>query len=615
MSRKNKQKTTPNNKPSIPSGNNAIAIKPKWQHILLMILLTAMIYSNTLKNEFAYDDIPTIVENSLIKNLKNIPLFFIKPIISSSQNFRIGYRPLTMASFAINYKIGGLEVVGYHIVNIYFHACNTVLVYMLIIILLGIAKYSKNNVHIIALFISLLFAVHPINSEAVNYIWQRSVLMATFFYLLTVILFIKCLTEENYSLFLFSIFSYILALLSKEIAITVPFTIMLIDWYFISGLKKDCFLGNIKKYHFPFVFITFIFILIRFFNQSIIKVLVSSEKTTMFNYFITQFRVIIEYLRLIIIPKGLSVDHPFPISESITNVSVLLSFGAIITIILISIRLIKVSKIASLFMLWFFIALIPTSSVLPLKIIMNEHRLYLPGIGMIAAIVTLLFRITFKKFSIKYIYITLTIVVTILSVLTFNRNKDWKDRFTLWSKTLQIYPYSEKALNSLGNVYNEKGLHDKAIADYSKAIELNPELSQAYNNRGVAYDRAGFYDKAITDFNKVLELNPKNASGYNNRGVSYGKKGFYDKAIADYSKGIELYSEFPRADTYTNRGVAYGKKGLYDKAITDFNKAIELNPGFSKAYTNRSYAYKLMGKPSLAKQDEEKARVLQKQQQ
>ncbi|GAI42910.1 unnamed protein product, partial [marine sediment metagenome] len=168
----------------------------KRYHVILIIIIAFTVYSNTLNNDFTYDDDRTIVKNSLIRNLKNVPLFFIRPFSAGKESavLKIAYRPLVLTSFALNYKLGGLDVPGYHIVNILFHAANAVLVYMLIIILSGMEITGKKtqgkggDICTAAFFASLLFAVHPVNTEAVNYIWQRSVLMVTFFCLSAMIL-------------------------------------------------------------------------------------------------------------------------------------------------------------------------------------------------------------------------------------------------------------------------------------------------------------------------------------------------------------------------------------------------------------------------------------------
>ncbi len=149
---------------------------------------------------------------------------------------------------------------------------------------------------------------------------------------------------------------------------------------------------------------------------------------------------------------------------------------------------------------------------------------------------------------------------------------------------------SEAAIHSFMAVnYANKGMWDKAIAEFSTAIKINPRYAEAYNYRGFAHVNKGQYDQATLDYNKAIEINPRYAEAYNNRGVAYVNKGQYDLAIFDYNKAIEINQSFVTA--YYNRGTAYVNKSQTDQAILDYNKAIEINPRFAEAYYNRGSLY------------------------
>ncbi len=553
----------------------------KWFHILTIILITFVVYSNSLNNTFVYDDKATIEENSLIRNVRNIPLFFNKNFFNSGESgvLKKVYRPLAMISFALNYRIGKFNVVGYHVVSVLFHTANAVLIYLLMRMFFGMETPSteipgrRNDAHKAAFFSSLLFAVHPVNTEAVNYIWQRSELMASFFYLLALVLFIKHLNGRRaYLCYLFSVISFMMALLSKEMAVTLPAILMLVDWYFISGYNKKKFINNIKQYHLLFLLIALLYSFFRLFSYDELKTLGSQGDTGAFWYFITQPRAIMDYFRLMILPVGLSIDHFFPFSESIIDIRSLLSLIVIGIIVMAGIRLSKTSKTISLFILWFFIILIPTSSIISLyPVIMNEHRIYLPCAGMISALIILLYKRLQGIHRDKLLPAAICIVLILFSLLTMRRNSDWSDGVILWSKVLQNNKNSVIALNSRGMLYKERGLHDKALSDFSAAIVLFPEDAKAHYNRGATYKKKGIYDKAITDYNKALKINPGNARVYNSRGVVYGIMEAHDKAVNDFSKAIELWPYYVMA--YNNRSITHRKMGRYDLAENDKKEA------------------------------------------
>jgi len=590
-------------------------------NIILISVVSIIVYSNSFNNSFQYDDAFTIVDNILIRHIESIPQYFAKAVTSNPPKFgKLLYRPLTMTSFTLNYKLGGLNVAGYHIVNVLFHAANAILVYLLIIALLSIninneastgslpwqcpsvalpalpkfqrrrgvggssakadkKKYVENNhSYTTALFISLLWATHPINSEAVNYIWQRADVMATFFYLLSVILFLRSLVSNRHILFLLSIGAYIMALMSKETSITLPLIIMLIDLFLVSKFKKDIFIKQFKKYHFMFIFVTLMYLLIRFFYQGIITEFASptGESPSMLKYFATQFNVIIKYITLIFIPKGLSIYHSIPIVENFMEIKMLMSIMAIILLILLSARLSKVHIISSLFMFWFFITLIPTSSILPGCIVMNEHRVYLPGIGIISALVILLYKFIPEKIHKNILPIFLSIIIILFSAITYNRNKDWKDEASLWSNTVKLYPNDGIAYNYLGMGLYKKGFIDKSIEAFEKAVKYRPNDSLIHNNLGAAYINKNMVDKAMEEFKKSVSLNPGQHDALNNLAGAFFLKGFYGEAIECYKKAIELNPFY--IDAYANLGLCYSINKLYDEARNIYGKALEIDP-------------------------------------
>jgi len=539
----------------------------KYVHIFIIVLSSFIVYLNSLNNGFIYDDIATIKENFAIRNPENIGVFFTNTIntAGSSQVLQKTYRPLVMTTFALNYWIGKFNVAGY---NILFHTANAVLIYILIILLLGMElNISQKKINVMAFFASLLFAVHPVNTEAVNYIWQRSELMASFFYLLAVVTFIRY-RGKTLQYVLLTVF-YIMALISKEMAVTLPFILMLIDWYFMAGFNKRIFFNHFNKRYLPLIVITLTYSIYRLTGFGFFGDISDPSKEGVFNYFITQSRVILKYFQLIIIPVGFSIDHNFPVSRSIFDGKVIMSFIIIIIIILVGNYLAKYSKTTSLFMLWFFIILIPTSTVISLyPIIMNDHRIYLAGAGIITAIIILLFSYLPGK---KFIIIVTGMVLVLFSFLTIRRNIDWKDDISLWSATIKVSPGSFRAHDALGAAYLERGMLDEALKEKQKAIEINPNNVALYMNRGIAYGMKGQLENAMNDFDKAIELNPEDTDAYYNRGSLYGESGQYQKAIEDYTKAIELNPE--DADAYYNRGITYHRSGRRQKAIEEFYQA------------------------------------------
>jgi tetratricopeptide (TPR) repeat protein len=227
---------------------------------------------------------------------------------------------------------------------------------------------------------------------------------------------------------------------------------------------------------------------------------------------------------------------------------------------------------------------LPESSVIPIKDVIFEHRLYLPTVGFGIFLASAIYYI-FENKLVKTAIIILSIAGVLYSALTYNRNFIWKDKFTLWDDAVGKSPNKARPIYGRGTVYRDRGDLDQAISDCNKAIELDPECAEAYNSRGIAYVKKDNIDQAIADYNKAIALVPEYAEAYNNRGAPYLKKGNFDQALADCNKAIELNPRY--ASAYYNRALVYFIIEQYAKSREDLHRAqalgCEINPEFVEA--------------------------------
>ena len=387
---------------------------------LLIAISTFLVYSNTFYASFHFDDAQNIVENYSIRNLGN----WIDIIR--------GHRGVAMLTFAINYAMGGLNVVGYHIVNLVIHITNGILVYFLIFLTLNRIDSFKVIAKKIAVYTALLFAVHPIQTQAVTYIVQRMESLASMFMLIGLLLFIKgtetSKTASRVLLYGAAVVSYLLGFKSKEIAITLPAIIILYDYCFLSE-------GNLKKLvsRWPIygvLLVILVFLAAPTFTglqetpgeavsagfgvqgitsnpQNTPGEVVSAgfgvQGITPKEYLFTQFNVLIYYITLLFVPVNQNLDYDFPVSKGLFEVPVV-NPGTVLNIplpppivsliILLAIigfalylfthnasRITNHGRLIAFFILWFFIILSPTSSFIPIIDVIFEHRLYLPSVG------------------------------------------------------------------------------------------------------------------------------------------------------------------------------------------------------------------------------------------
>ncbi len=578
----------------------------------IIVVLGIIIYSNSFNCSFHFDDLNSIINNSAIQDLSNI-----KALLSYSSN-----RPIAYFTFAVNYYYGQLNVWGYHLVNLIIHLITSCIVGWLTLLIFSTPALKDNPIikhkKILAFFVALLFVSHPLATQSVTYIVQRMASMVAMFYLLSISLYVKGRLSEHritkYLWFAGALVSAILALFTKENAYTLPFAIILVEIFF---LQKKKLIINFKDYRIILVIIVCLSIIILLFSRFSLNIFNSippkngnDYTITSLNYLLTQFSVIVKYIQLLFLPIYQSVDHYIPLSTSFFELRTLLSFLFLLSFVVLAILLFKRNRLASFGIFWFFLTLSIESSIIPIDDFMFEHRTYLPSFGFFLMFSSVIY-ILFQKRN-KYIALSILLSLILLnSVLTFQRNKIWKDEITLWNDAISKSPEKPRPYVVRGFVNYNLGQMDNAISDFSKAIALNPKYKDAYNNRSIAYCQRNQFDKAIGDYTKAIDLDPRYTAAYYNRGIAYENLKQWDKALIDFTKAIALNPRY--AEAYCNRGVANRNLGNIEKAISDYSKAIEFNPTYSTAYANRGIVYDKLEKWDKAISDYTKAITLDPQ--
>ncbi|MFH1957407.1 MAG: tetratricopeptide repeat protein [bacterium] len=593
-----------------------------WFAIGLIVLVSIGIYHNSLNAPFVFDDIPKIVENPDIKQLSNIKTKLIYPY-SKYKTFTRNdpSRPLTYLTFTLNYHFGKLNTFGYHLFNLLLHIFNSILIFFLTKKII-LYTYKKDFV-LFAAVVSLFFAVHPINTNVVSYIFARSGGLATFFYFLALLVFIKTF-EKNRNLYAFSLLFFILSLLSKPIAVTFPVIVLVFDYIFLSDFKKSKVIEKIY-YHIPFWILLAGYLLFRYFYLGGIGDIEVKYTWPIYSYFITQPYVVLKYLKLLLIPVGVCIDRGAmspsgTIFDPKILISILLITGIFLLVWRISRKKTDISKIILFFTAWFFITLSPTSSIFPTTILMDDKRLYLSGFGfyfMVVFIYFLIFKIkpfVSQRMPLKYslfstgakwgLFCLLAIHISLLGIITFRRNNLYQNPILLWQDVISKYPDNYKAHCNIGFLYYIGKEYDKALQKYQKVIELNPNHPEVHYNLGNLYSDKRDYNKALQEYQKAIELNPRYTEAHYNLGNLYYGKEYYNGAFQEYQKAIEINPKY--AEAHYNLGNLYYDKRNYSKAIQEYQKAIELNPKYMEAHNNLGILYSMQGDYNKAVQEYQK---------
>jgi len=638
-----------------------MSLQAKILPFLLITLLSGLIYFNSLENPFHFDDSHHIIDNPHIRSLRDVPNLF-----TDTRTFSVWpgnnrhYRPLLLLTHVINYALGGLNPIGYHLVNLAFHVGSAFLVFLIVQTMLvppllssphkggknkpvaardvaaGFSLRSTRDVAagfslrstpvFIALTSALIFAVHPFNSEVVNYISARSSVMSGFFYLLAFYCWVRFRNvAAGFSLrdqggiprnlkvattpyYLTSLLAFLLGMLTKEVVITLPIMLWLYDLYFnrsspgahgTHGTQaKACgympaltCLLNWRTYipYIPFVlFVAIPYMALRGFlikrSGHITSVVLARGY---YENLLMGPEVLVKYIQLWLIPTGLSIEHTFTYVSSILEWQVLLSIGSIVGFLLLSVWLYRLNHrtwtVVSFFILWYFIVLLPTL-VIPLNIALQENRGYLAGVSFAIIVGIVLgkgigeaadsgepdvaagFSLRSKSEVRRYVSIALaSILFIILSIMTVHRNRVWQDDLTLWSDAARKSPLSARSHHYLALTYSDIGKTGDAIVEYQKALTFEEGVNKGliHNNLGSLYARLKLWDLAMYEYKMALEINPHLYKAYNNIGTVYMVKGDLDEAAKNFKEALGIYPDYLMAQM--NLKKVYEEKIRLDK--------------------------------------------------
>lgn len=371
------------------SVNRAFAHK-RFSLIACIIITAAVMiaYANTFTASFHFDDNPSIIENATIRHVTGENIL---KILSSN-------RPVVYLSIMLNYALGGLNVVGYHILNTAVHIGTSIFVYFFVLWTLTLpsvgARYADRAKRM-ALFAALLFGVHPVQTESVTYIISRTELLATFFYLATFLLFIKGGTSGKFSYAIGMLVTSFLSMGSKEWAVTLPAMLVLYDLLFFSGGKVKPVLSRWYIYlltALPWALVlSNLDLMSKGGSAGVGFNLVSATGITPTTYLYTSFNVIWTYLRLLVLPINQNLDYDYAIAKTLFEFPTLLSFlgHVIIVVLAVWLYLRKKWTIIPFGVAWFYIGLSPTQSFVPVVDVIFEHRVYMPSIGFFLVFIVL----------------------------------------------------------------------------------------------------------------------------------------------------------------------------------------------------------------------------------
>lgn len=558
--------------------------KNTYAHMAVLVLVGLAVYSNTFHSPFHGDDKRFIVESPLIRDFS----YFMNPSsveyadVDGDIKRYFESRYVGILSFWASFKLFGLELPGYHAINLAIHIINSMMVYFIVTLTLRTPLLCKNELKgcsgAIALFTGLLFAIHPLQTEPVLYILQRLVLMAAMFYLLSTMAYagarLSVGSAKRYALYALALVSALLGMKTKENVFTLPVVIALYElMFFRGGLKKRLL------YLLPFLSTMLIIPLTyarRYPGSGGIKGTLKSATwleggLPRDEYFFTQLNVIVSYMKLLFLPVKQTVDHYQLVYRSFSEPVVIMSFLFILGIIILGIYLLKRSlKRESAYLLaaygifWYFVALSVESSILPIGELMCEYRTYLPNAGAyisIAVVMFIMYGRLREPWTHKAFVSMLIALLIVLAVASHARNNIWRTSKSLNLDIVKKAPLKPRGHLSLGVTLLDEKQYNEAIHHFKRSLEL----------------KTTYYEK-----------HPNVAAWYN-LGLAYYGKGMLWEAIRHYETALEITPD--DIDINYNLAIAYNKVGMKDKAIEYYLEALKINPSNNKVRFNLALMY------------------------
>jgi tetratricopeptide (TPR) repeat protein len=544
----------------------------RWRVAVLCLVLAAItfaVFGQTAGFGFIYfDDNVYVYENAKVAgglSLKGLAWVFTHADCNL-------YHPLTMLSLMGDYQLHGLHAGGYHFTNVLLHTASVILLFLVLRQMTGALWRSA--------FVAAVFAIHPLRVESVAWVAERKDVLSAFFFMLTLGAYVRYVRKPNSpARYLMVAVAFVLALLSKPTVVTLPFVLLLLDYWPLLRFEQPRKLLGLILEKIPLLALAA--------GACAITVLAEGEAIAFNNNIPMPARIgnavvsCAVYLRQMVWPEGLAVLYPYP-HNGLPPWEVALA-GALLT---------GLSAVAwgerrtrpwlLIGWLWYLGMLTPMIGIVQVCPSAHADRYtYLPQIGIYVAVTWLVAEWRLSRVALGGL---MAGVLAVLTVCAWKQTTYWKSDETLSSHALACTTDNDIAHNNLGIALMQKGRMDEAITHFQKALQINPDNAVAHNNFGNALSQEGRVDEAITQYQKALRIDPNLALAHINLGLVLFQQGKVDEAITQYQEALEINPDY--ADARVSLGNFLLQKGRVDEAITQYQKELQSKPGNAKAENN-----------------------------
>ena len=572
-----------------------------WTYPVILLLAALAAYANHFDGVFLMDDLSNIVENPTMKFAGGF-----------AQNWRELFahgRPLVFFSLLIDFTLWGLSPVGFHIFNLAVHMVAGLAAYGFLATTFTkspvFSERFRENGRLLAFVSTLIWVLHPLNTQSVTYIVQRAESLMGLFFLVTMFATAKIFSLQGdpgarralRRWQWVAIVAAVLSVATKQVGVTVPIIVLASQWIFWAPREdgRGSFLRGLKAQKSLYLGLSATFA-----AAALLVMLPTLDPNSGFqykgitpwDYFKTQPGVLLHYIRLFFWPGTLVLDYGWPVAASLKMIIVP---GLIVTALAVGTILAFIKQKPIGFVgVWFFVVLAPSSSFLPIKDLAFEHRMYLPALALAAGLVAygwlLASRLNVERTAIA----AAAIIAVALGIRTHVRNYDYRSPVTMWSKVISARPENPRAFNELGNALMQNGRGSDALELFKKALALEPNNPGPLLNISNILQSANQLDDALAILKKATDMKPDFAAAWFNLGNVYIAKKDQPNAEAAYRKALEIDPKY--AEAFVGLGNALAIANNYDSAIEQYHKALAVRPWLSQPYNNIGTIYSQMKK-------------------
>jgi tetratricopeptide (TPR) repeat protein len=544
-------------------------------------------YANSFAGGFVFDDDHAIIDNPHVRRLWPLGEAMAAPPQSS-----VAGRPLVSLTLAVNYALGGLDVRGYHAINLAIHLVAGLLLMGIVrrmLLLPAWGDHFSASATGLAAVAAALWVVHPVQTESVTYIIQRAESLMGMFYLATLYLALRAFQSPRPAGWAGGAVAACAAgMACKEVMVTAPLMVLLYDRAFVAGSLR----GALRRRPVFYAALAGSWLLLA-------AILIGGPRSesagftvrglTPWEYVRSQFGVVLHYLRLCLWPHPLCLDYDWPVAGTVWAVA---GPGAVV------LGLLGLTgwawwhrRPASFAGMWFFVILAPTSSIVPIKDLAFEHRLYLPLAGALVLVVLGVWaglERTWREETERRRRLVCgglgAAAIAVCMAGTILRNRDYQDGLVMWSKTVALRPENARARSSLGIVRCARGDIAGALRACEEALRIDPTYAEAAFNLGMSLVERGLLAEGVAAYRRALEIDPGYYKFHNNLGHALEQMGRLDEAIEAYRSAARLRPDLslPRF----NLALALEALGRVEEAVETYRGVLAIEPANADARCN-----------------------------